>query len=202
MRPRRAVCLALAAALCPWDLVRAGPHRPEPLSDSVRSALAAAAAAPDSVLWPSPQTPAQADAQWLAHANHKLTRYMRQPAERLDFLNTLWYEARRAGLPLSLVLAVVQVESGFRQFAVSVAGARGHMQIMPFWSDAIGDGAVHRLFQMPVNLRFGCVILRHYLDLERGHVFMALGRYNGSRGQAAYPHAVWAAQRQWLHPVD
>jgi soluble lytic murein transglycosylase-like protein len=88
----------------------------------------------------------------------------------------LWYEARRAGLPLSLVLGVVQVESGFRKYAISSAGARGYMQVMPFWARLIGDGDDGRLFHMQTNLRFGCVILRHYLDRERGDLFLGLGR--------------------------
>jgi len=94
-------------------------------------------------------------------------------------------------------LGLLQVESGFRKYAVSSAGARGFMQVMPFWSRLIGDGDAAQLFHMQTNLRFGCVILRHYLDRERGDLFMALGRYNGSRGQAPYPNAVLAAARQW-----
>jgi soluble lytic murein transglycosylase-like protein len=103
---------------------------------------------------------------------------------------------------LSLVLGVVQIESAFRKYAISSAGARGYMQVMPFWARLIGDGDDSRLFHMQTNLRFGCVILRHYLDRERGDTFMALGRYNGSRGQSAYPQAVQAAQRGWLQSVD
>jgi len=78
-----------------------------------------------------------------------------------------------------------------------VAGARGYMQVMPFWARLIGDGDVHRLFHLQTNLRFGCVILRHYLEREQGDMFMALGRYNGSRGRAEYPNAVFASRRQW-----
>ena len=117
-------------------------------------------------------------------------------------MQTVWYEARRAGLPLSLVLGVVQVESAFRKYAISSAGARGYMQVMPFWARLIGDGDDRRLFHMQTNLRFGCVILRYLLDREQGDLFMGLGRYNGSRGQAAYPQAVLAAQRLWVHPAD
>jgi soluble lytic murein transglycosylase-like protein len=91
------------------------------------------------------------------------------------------------------VLGLIQVESAFRKFAISRVGARGYMQIMPFWSRLIGDGDVGKLFHMQTNIRFGCVILRHYLDRERGDTFMALGRYNGSRGRAEYPNAVYAA---------
>ena len=110
---------------------------------------------------------------------------------------TVWYESRRSGLPDSLVLGLIQVESGFRKFAVSSAGARGYMQVMPFWARLIGDGDPSHLFHMQTNLRFGCVILRHYLDRESGNLFMALGRYNGSRGRAEYPNAVFAAQKLW-----
>ena len=144
----------------------------------------------------------QAYAQWQAACSQRLIRYKTHPMERQEFLQTLWYEARRAGLSLSLVLGLVQVESAFRKFAISSAGARGYMQVMPFWARTIGDGHESRLFHMQTNLRFGCVILRHYLDRERGDTFMALGRYNGSRGQSPYPQAVQTAQRGWVHFVD
>jgi soluble lytic murein transglycosylase-like protein len=116
---------------------------------------------------------------------------------RTDFLQTVWYESRRAGLSTSLVLGLIQVESNFRKYAVSSAGARGYMQVMPFWARLIGNGDASVLFRLQPNLRFGCVILRHYLDQERGNLFMALGRYNGSRGLAAYPDAVLGAARRW-----
>ena len=184
-------------------LAQAGRQVEEPLSDAVRTALSTAVvgAAPSEPVLPSGQH-RQDYERWLSHAGTRLVRYKSHPVERQEFLQTLWYEARRAGLPLSLVLGLVQVESAFRKFAVSSAGARGYMQVMPFWTRLIGDGDAGRLFQMQTNLRFGCVILRHYLDSERGDLFMGLGRYNGSRGQAAYPQAVLAAQRHWLHEVD
>jgi soluble lytic murein transglycosylase-like protein len=94
-------------------------------------------------------------------------------------------------------LGLVQVESGFRKYVISSAGARGYMQVMPFWARLIGDGQVTHLFHMQTNLRFGCAILRHYLNMEQGDLFMALGRYNGSRGRPEYPNAVLAARRQW-----
>ena len=94
-------------------------------------------------------------------------------------------------------MGLIQVESNFRKFAVSSVGARGYMQVMPFWTRVIGDGDPGKLFHMQTNLRFGCVILRHYLDRERGDNFLGLGRYNGSRGRAPYPEAVFAAQRGW-----
>ena len=185
-------------------LVQAGRQLEEPLADAVRTALSAAVASsgepPQPVLGSSAER--QGYARWTALTDQRLARYKAHPAERQEFLQTLWYEARRAGLSLSLVLGLIQVESAFRKHAISSAGARGYMQVMPFWSRLIGDGDEALLFQLQPNLRFGCVILRHYLERERGDLFMALGRYNGSRGQAVYPRAVLAAQRQWLHEVD
>jgi soluble lytic murein transglycosylase-like protein len=195
--------LSLCGTLLPAGLTHAGRQIEEPLSHAVRSALSAAvaAAAPPEPLLPT-AADQQAYAQWQAASSQRLARHKKNPTERQEFLQTLWYEARRAGLPLSLVLGVVQVESAFRKYAISSAGARGYMQVMPVWARLIGDGDDSRLCHMQTNLRFGCVILRHYLDRERGDVFMALGRYNGSRGQSVYPQAVQAAQRGWLHSVD
>ena len=181
----------------------AGRQLEEPLSESVRTALTAAiafAAPPEPVL----NTPAerQAYAQWLASCSAILARWLPHTSERQEFLQTLWYEARRAGLSLSLVLGLIQTESAFRKYAISSAGARGYMQVMPFWTRTLGDGDASKLFHTQTNLRFGCVILRYLLDRERGDVFMGLGRYNGSRGQSAYPNAVMQSQRQWLQSVD
>lgn len=178
--------------------VCAGGQLEEPLADSVRSALSAA------ISNSTPPVPEFADTasrlaylRWLTEKNDQLRRYKSELQTRTEFLQTIWYEARRAGLDVHLVLGLVQVESAFRKFAVSVVGARGYMQIMPFWSRLIGDGDPAKLFHMQTNLRFGCVILRHYLDRENGNLFMALGRYNGSRGKAEYPNAVLAAARKW-----
>lgn len=182
---------------------QAGSQLEEPLSESVRTALTAAiafAAPPEPVL--SSAAERQAYAQWLASCSAVLLRWLPQTQERQEFLQTVWYEARRAGLSLSLVLGLIQTESGFRKYAISSAGARGYMQVMPFWARTIGDGDASKLFQLQTNLRFGCVILRYLMDRERGDVFMGLGRYNGSRGQSAYPNAVMQAQRQWLQSVD
>jgi soluble lytic murein transglycosylase-like protein len=193
-----------AASLSAWPgQAHAGSQIEEPLSHAVRTALSAAvadAAPPEPVL--RTEAEQQAYAQWQAACSQRLIRYKTHPMERQEFLQTLWYEARRAGLSLSLVLGLVQVESAFRKFAISSAGARGYMQVMPFWARSIGDGHESRLFHMQTNLRFGCVILRHYLDREGGELFMALGRYNGSRGQTPYPQAVLAAQRGWRLSVD
>jgi soluble lytic murein transglycosylase-like protein len=177
---------------------RAGAQIEEPLSDSVRGALAAAVA--DS----APPRPDLADPaartayeRWHAAAARRLERHKREAPVREEFLGAVWYESRRAGLQTSLVLGLIQVESGFRKYAISPAGARGYMQVMPFWARLIGDGDAQRLFHLQTNLRYGCTILRHYLELERGDLFFALGRYNGSRGRAEYPQAVLAARAQW-----
>ena len=137
---------------------------------------------------------------WLAEMSARLgkRRSVLNQQEREELLQTVWYEAKRAGLDVSLVLGLITVESNFRKYAISPVGARGFMQIMPFWSRVIGDGEASHLFHMQTNLRFGCVILRHYLDREKGDEYMALGRYNGSRGQPQYPNAVFGAQRNWI----
>jgi soluble lytic murein transglycosylase-like protein len=197
MIPRRAVLGAALATALPRTAL-AGAQVEEPLADSVRSALSAAVA--DS----APPRPSfdninarLAYLRWLGEASERLKRRKKEHHERVDFLETVWYETRRAGLETALVLGLIQVESGFRKYAISKVGARGYMQVMPFWARLIGDGDAGRLFHMQTNLRFGCVILRHYLDRERGDLFLALGRYNGSRGRAEYPNAVFAARRQW-----
>ena len=116
-------------------------------------------------------------------------------SNREDFLITVHYEAKRAGLDPQLVLGLIQVESNFRKYAVSSAGARGYMQVMPFWVRLIGNKD-HNLFHLRMNLRYGCVILRHYLDVEKGDLYRALGRYNGSLGRPEYPTLV---ERAWQH---
>ncbi len=176
----------------------AGGQLEEPLIDSVRTALSSAVhnAAP-----PIPEfanTPDRiAYLRWLGTMSERLKKKKTTLDARKEFLQTVWYESKRAGLDVSLVLGLIQVESNFRKFAVSVVGARGYMQVMPFWTRVIGDGDAGKLFHMQTNLRFGCVILRHYLDREKGDLFMALGRYNGSRGKPQYPDAVFANQRLW-----
>ena len=160
----------------------------EPLADAVRSALSAAIsqAAPPKPAFASIEE-RLAHLRWLGAASDKLQRQKSELITRVEFLQTIWYESKRAGLEPALMLGLVQVESGFRKYAISVVGARGYTQVMPFWARLIGDGDVSRLFHMQTNLRFGCVILRHYLDLERGDLYLALGRYNGSRGRPEYP---------------
>ncbi len=193
----RRVLLGAPLALC-LPRAQAGAQVEEPLADAVRTALAAsvAEAAP-----PKPRFDKLEDRlaylRWLGVTSEKLKRRKADHHTRIEFLETAWYESRRAGLETALVLGLVQVESGFRKYAISSAGARGYMQVMPFWARVIGDGDPRRLFHLQTNLRFGCVILRHYLERERGDLFLALGRYNGSRGRAEYPDAVFACRRQW-----
>jgi soluble lytic murein transglycosylase-like protein len=196
---RRRGLLGLLGAAAVWPgLVRAGAQIEEPLIDSVRTALSAAIAnraPPKPIFDDSAQRLAYL--RWLGEMSERLQRRKSERQTRLEFLETVWYESRRAGLATDLVLGVIQVESGFRKYAISVVGARGYMQVMPFWARLIGDGDPARLFHMQTNLRFGCTILRHYLDIEKGDLFLALGRYNGSRGRAEYPGLVFGAQRQW-----
>ena len=130
---------------------------------------------------------------WLAAMAKRLEKHIPDPNERNDFLMTVHYEATRAGLDPQLILGIIQIESDFRKYAVSRAGARGYMQVMPFWKKLIGDPD-DNLFHLRHNLRYGCVILRHYLDIEKGNYFRALGRYNGSLGQKSYPYLV---KRAW-----
>lgn len=180
--------------------VWAGAQLEEPLADSVRTALSAAVndLAPPEPIFIS--TDARIEyVRWLTAMSDRLYKRIPDWEVRRDFLQTVWYEAKRSGLEVSLVLGLIQVESGFRKFAVSIAGARGLMQIMPFWMRVIGDGDAGKLFHMQTNLRFGCVILRHYLEREQGDLFMALGRYNGSRGKDTYPNLVLGAQKQWVY---
>ncbi len=202
MTSRRQCLLAALGGLgALWlaTAARAGTQVEEPLADAVRSALSSAIANAAPPVPEFPSTAARlAYLRWLVEMAVRLQRHHVDWRERKEFLQTAWYEAKRAGLDPGLVLGLVQVESAFRKFAVSPAGARGFMQVMPFWSRLIGDGDPGKLFHMQTNLRFGCVILRHYLDRERGDLFLALGRYNGSRGKAPYPTMVLGARKRWL----
>ena len=178
--------------------VQAGNQLEEPLIDSVRTALSSAVrnAAPPIPVFSSTEARLQY-LRWLGAMSDRLQKKKRDFDTRKEFLQTVWYESKRAGLDVALVMGLIQVESNFRKYAISVVGARGYMQVMPFWTRAIGDGDAGRLFHMQTNLRFGCVILRHYLDREKGDLFLALGRYNGSRGKPQYPNAVFANKRIW-----
>ena len=172
--------------------VHAGAQIYEPLAASMRAGLQASIA----------DTPASRHAfsnpmeavSWLTEMAQRIEKRVPYLRSRLDLLRTVHYEASRAGLDPQLVLAVIHVESNFRKFAVSSAGARGYMQVMPFWIGLIGKKG-DNLFNLRTNLRYGCVILRHYLDIEDGNLSRALGRYNGSLGKPEYPNLVLRAMR-------
>ncbi len=174
--------------------VEAGAQIEEKLAPSVQTALASAIAdrgAPRLIGDP------RITSAWLAEMSARLARRMPDAEQRTEFLITVQYEASRAGLDPQLVLAVIQHESAFRKYAVSTASARGYMQVMPFWVRLIGSPE-HNLFHLRTNLRYGCVILRHYLDMEKGDVVRALARYNGSLGRFEYPNAVLGfLERNW-----
>ena len=164
----------------------------EPLAASVQSALHKAIS-DEAVPYLAFATEREART-WVSEMSHKLAARMPDRRGREEFLVTVHYEAKRAGLDPQLVLGLIQVESNFRKYAVSMAGARGYMQVMPFWVRLIGNKD-DNLFHLRTNLRFGCVILRHYLDAEKGDLYRALGRYNGSLGRPEYPTMV---ERAWL----
>jgi len=199
MTRRRLLLGAGSLAFLP-KLARAGAQKYEPLADAVQVALAGQIA--DSR--PPQRSFAAVEERmaflaWMGEMSERLKDRIADYGARVEFLKTLDYESARAGLDRQLVLGLIQVESNFRKYAVSVAGARGYMQVMPFWSRLIGDGEPRRLFEMRSNLRYGTVILRHYVDIEQGDLFMALGRYNGSRGRPQYPNAVLAAWKSRWH---
>jgi soluble lytic murein transglycosylase-like protein len=173
----------------------AGAQKYEPLAASVQAALHAAVsdrAAPEPKF-----ASIEEKIDWLTEMSRRLERRMPDRQGRLEFLKAVRYEAQRAGLDPQLILGLIEVESGFRKHAVSSAGARGFMQVMPFWVKQIGNPD-NNLFHLRTNLRYGCTILRHYLDIENGDLFRALGRYNGSLGKPEYPNMVRASwERKW-----
>jgi soluble lytic murein transglycosylase-like protein len=190
------------AALAFAGSALAGAQLYEPMSDSVRTALAKAVEGdrdPPEPLFAS----SEERVAWLTHMAERLPRKWKTDSQqRIEFLKTVRYEAQRAGLDPELVLGLIEVESYFRRYAISSAGARGYMQVMPFWTKIIGNNDSASLFDMRTNIRMGCVILRHYLDKEKGDLFLALGRYNGSRGKDPYPRAVLRAWEKWKFPAD
>jgi soluble lytic murein transglycosylase-like protein len=193
----RLLPVAFALALASGS-THAGFQAEEHLSPSVATVLSRAIsdrpAPPDYVTRPEV-------AAWIARMSPRLAQRIADAAERRDLLATVHYESIRAGLDPQLVLGVIHHESGFKKYAVSHADARGYMQVMPFWTRVIG-GVEHNLFHLRTNLRYGCVILRHYLDRENGDLFRALGRYNGSLGRSEYPSAVAAAMRRYEAAPD
>ena len=127
---------------------------------------------------------------WVTDMEARLRPYIKDSHSRLELLKHVYLESRRVDVPPELVLAVIHIESHFDHFAISRVGARGLMQIMPFWLNEIGRPE-DNLFNIATNLRFGCTILRHYIDKEDGDIARALARYNGSRGQRVYPDKIF-----------
>jgi soluble lytic murein transglycosylase-like protein len=190
------VLLGVLSLAC---VCQAGNQREEPLSNSVKSMMQKSIsdlAAPRLIF--ASQVEGQA---WLDEMSIRLQKRLPDAGYRQDFLKSVHYEATRAGLDPQLVLGLIQVESGFKKYAVSSVGARGYMQVMPFWVKTIGTPE-QNLFHLRLNLRYGCTILRHYLDIERGDLYRALGRYNGSLGKPQYPNLVVGAWRKnWQYPT-
>lgn len=135
---------------------------------------------------------------WLVDMSNRLKRFVKSPETRIIMLKQIHYESSRVNVAPELVLALIEVESAFDEFAISVAGARGLMQVMPFWLDEIGLSDKN-LFKIRTNLRMGCTILRYYLDIESGNLTRALARYNGSLGRNTYPNKViHALNTRWF----
>jgi len=192
--------LVLIILCCACPFVTAGNQKEEALADGVRLALSRAIA--DN----APPKPQFSDINerieylyWMGEMSVRMRKKLPDFQVRREFLQTTWYEAKRAGLDPALVLGLIQVESAFRKYALSPVGAHGYMQVMPFWTRVIGDGDPRKLFHLQTNLRYGCSILRMYLDMEKGNLYLALGRYNGSRGKPEYPNAILAAWKKWKH---
>ncbi|TFW71235.1 transglycosylase [Methylotenera oryzisoli] len=182
----------LLGALVP-HMSYAGSQIEEPLSNSVK-ALMQRSVSDRAVPTLTFATKEEGQA-WLSEMSQRLQKRMPDQQYREDFLRTVHYEASRAGLDPQMVLGLIQVESGFKKYAVSSVGARGFMQVMPFWVRSIGAND-HNLFLLRTNLRYGCTILRHYVDIERGDLYRALGRYNGSLGKPEYPNLILGAWRK------
>jgi soluble lytic murein transglycosylase-like protein len=187
---------ALLLAVLPLQAL-AGAQEREHLGEALRHRLAAAVSDR-----PAPRLlfrRSEDGERWLSAMSARLARRIPDRKQRLELLRTIHFEALRAGLDPQLVLGVIEVESGFRKYAVSRAGARGYMQVMPFWTAEAGR-ARDNLFHLRTNLIYGCWILRHYLDREKGDYWRALGRYNGSLGKGAYPDTVLAAWKgRWKY---
>ncbi len=180
MNPQRSLCVVvmLVASLAATTLASEPQADPE-LREALRAAANDTASFTDRF---------EAEV-WLTDMSRRLERQVSDPGERIQILKLVHLEASRVELPPELILAVIETESNFDHYAISVAGAIGLMQIMPFWLDEIGrpdDNLLH----VDTNLRYGCTILRFYLDKENGDLRRALGRYNGSLGARKYPNKV------------
>lgn len=194
---RQLAALIFIAATIHSTAAYAGAQREEALSASVRAALSKSISDQPPV---NSSFPDSGDAvMWLTEMSTRLKKRIPDEKYRQELLRTIHYEATRAGLDPQWVLGLIEVESAFRKYAVSSAGARGYMQVMPFWVKSIGHPE-DNLFNLRTNLRYGCSILRHYLDIEKGDMFRALGRYNGSLGRPEYPNAVRSAwKNKWQY---
>lgn len=192
---RRLLCTAGALLLSP--LAQAGAQREETLADDVASVMRSSVGSinPPRLVFDNPKE----GERWLSAMSARLARFVPDEEERRRLLVNIQYESSRAGLDTQIVLGLIEVESAFRQYAISGVGARGLMQVMPFWKNYIGKPA-HNLFDIRTNLRYGCTILRHYQNLEKGNIVRALARFNGSLGSNKYPNAVlgaWRNRWQW-----
>jgi soluble lytic murein transglycosylase-like protein len=187
----RAICLGGLLAALPAVLPAATQERPD---DTLRQILIEAIESSDSF-------EDRFDAEvWLTDMSRRLASRVEDPGERMAILKTVHYESRRAKLQPELVLAIINVESNYDRFAISSAGARGLMQIMPFWLDEIGRPG-DNLFHIQTNIRFGCTILSYYLEREKGDMYKALARYNGSVGKRWYPQRVFKALNKRWYPL-
>lgn len=200
MRLKRSLwhCGLVLACVLSSANAHAGAQSEEALADSVRVLLrqAVSGSAPMARSFGSLEEE-RGFYLWRDEMAWRISKHQSEPSMRMAILNTVDYEARRAGLEVALVLGVMDVESRFKPQAKSAVGALGLMQVMPFWSRAIGDGRAQTLYNLRVNVRFGCTILRHYLDRENGDVVRALARYNGSLGQTGYAHKVLSAAMKY-----
>jgi soluble lytic murein transglycosylase-like protein len=187
--------LVLGLVLLVPSTAMAGAQREERLAPSVVAGLAHAIA--DAPV-PAGDANRPEVQPWISEMSRRIAQRVPDERERRELLATVHYEALRAGLDPQLVLGVIYHESGFRKYAISIANARGYMQVMPFWVKLIGSSD-HNLFNLRTNLRYGTTILRHYLDIEKGDVYRALGRYNGSLGRPEYPTAVMAAYGRFAY---
>ncbi len=194
---RRQLVLLGGAALCTPSLLWAGAQREETLSDDVASVMRSSVdnVNPARLVFLNPKD----GERWLNDMSARLARFVPDPQARRRLLTNIQYETVRAGLDTQMILGLIEVESAFRQYAISSVGARGLMQVMPFWQRYIGKPE-HNLFDIRTNLRYGCTILRHYRNVEKGNIVRALARFNGSLGSNKYPNAVigaWRNRWQW-----
>ena len=191
--------LLIVGLLSLSNVCHAGNQREEPLANSVKSMMQKSIS---DLASPKLIFASQVEGEtWLADMSERLKKRIPDQSYREEFLRSVHYEATRAGLDPQLVMGLIQVESAFKKYAVSSVGARGFMQVMPFWVKSIGNPD-QNLFHLRLNLRYGCTILRHYLDIEHGDLYRALGRYNGSLGKPQYPNLVVGAwKRNWQYPL-